>query len=87
MLEGDAVAAGKHTIELKKKGTGPLYYNGYLTNFTLEDFITKAGLEIKVNRKYYKLVKADKIDQGRRLARAGGRSEGREVRPRRSCQT
>ena len=51
---------GKHTVELKKKGTGPLYYNGYLTNFTLEDFITKAGLEIKVNRKYYKLVKADK---------------------------
>ena len=43
-----------------KKGTGPLYYNAYLTNFTLEDFITKAGLEIKVNRKYYKLVKADK---------------------------
>ena len=37
-----------------------LYYNGYATNFTLEDFITKAGLEIKVNRKYYKLVKADK---------------------------
>ncbi len=60
VLEGDSVTAGRHTIELKKKGTGPLYYNGYATNFTLEDFITKAGLEIKVNRKYYKLVKADK---------------------------
>jgi hypothetical protein len=60
VLEGDAIAAGEHTIELKKKGVGPLYYNGYLTNFTLEDFIKKAGLEIKVNRKYYKLVKADK---------------------------
>ena len=44
----------------QKKGAGPLYYNGYQTNFTLEDFITKAGLEIKVQRKYYKLVKADK---------------------------
>jgi uncharacterized protein YfaS (alpha-2-macroglobulin family) len=60
VLEGDAVAAGSHTIELKKKGTGPLYYNGYSTNFTLEDFIKKAGLEIKVDRKYYKLVTADK---------------------------
>ena len=60
VLEGDAVAAGQHTVELKKKGAGPLYYNGYLTNFTLEDFIKKAGLEVKVDRKYYKLVKADK---------------------------
>jgi len=58
--EGEAVEAGKHEVELKKKGTGPLYYNGYLTNFTLEDFITKAGLEIKVERKYYKLKKVDK---------------------------
>jgi uncharacterized protein YfaS (alpha-2-macroglobulin family) len=60
VLEGEAISAGQHQVELRKKGAGPLYYNGYATNFTLEDFITKAGLEIKVNRKYYKLVKADK---------------------------
>lgn len=60
VLEGDAIKTGNHTIELKRKGAGPLYYNGYLTTFTLEDFIRKAGLEIKVNRKYYKLAKADK---------------------------
>jgi uncharacterized protein YfaS (alpha-2-macroglobulin family) len=60
VLEGDKVEAGKHEVELRKKGTGPLYYNGYLTNFTLEDFITKAGLEVKVERKYYRLKKADK---------------------------
>ena len=59
-LEGEAVTTGKHTLELRKKGRGPLYYNGYLTNFTLEDHITRAGLEIKVNRKFYKLVKVDK---------------------------
>ena len=52
--------SGVHQVEFRKKGTGPLYFNAYLTNFTLEDFITKAGLEIKVNRKYYKLTKADK---------------------------
>ncbi|NQT38529.1 MAG: alpha-2-macroglobulin, partial [Planctomycetes bacterium] len=48
VVEGEKLAPGPHQIELRKKGTGPLYYNGYMTNFTLEDFITKAGLEIKV---------------------------------------
>lgn len=55
VLEGSQVASGKHTVEFKRKGAGPLYFNGYLTNFTLEDSIAKAGLEIKVERKYYRL--------------------------------
>jgi uncharacterized protein YfaS (alpha-2-macroglobulin family) len=59
VLEGDALETGRHTIELRRKGIGPLYYNGYSTTFTLDDFIKRAGLEVKVNRKYYKLVKAD----------------------------
>jgi uncharacterized protein YfaS (alpha-2-macroglobulin family) len=59
-LTGDAVEDGKHELEIRKKGTGPVYFNAYLTNFTLEDFITKAGLEVKVQRKYYKLEKVDK---------------------------
>src|SRR3972149_3734919 len=60
VIEGDEISTGQHEVLLKKKGTGPPYFNGYATNFALEDFITKTGLEIKVNRKYYKLVKADK---------------------------
>ncbi len=60
VLEGDAVDSGVHQVEFRKQGTGPLYFNAYLTNFTLEDYITKAGLEIKVNRKYYKLTAVDK---------------------------
>ncbi len=60
VMVGDAVETGKHTLEFRKTGKGPLYFNAYLTNFTLEDFITKAGLEIKVERKYYKLVRVDK---------------------------
>jgi uncharacterized protein YfaS (alpha-2-macroglobulin family) len=63
VLTGDAVETGKHTLELRRKGTGPVYFNAYLTNFTLEDFITKAGLEVKVNRKYYKLTRADKEEK------------------------
>jgi uncharacterized protein YfaS (alpha-2-macroglobulin family) len=57
ILEGPQVASGKHVVEFKRKGTGPLYFNGYLTNFTLEDPIAHAGLEIKVDRKFYRLKK------------------------------
>ncbi len=60
VVEGREVTSGKHTLELRRKGKGPIYFNAYVTNFTLEDYITKAGLEVKVNRKYYKLVQVDK---------------------------
>ena len=59
VLVGDAIDTGKHTVEIRRKGKGPVYFNAYLTNFTLEDFITKAGLEVRVNRKYYKLTQVD----------------------------
>lgn len=58
VMEKAEVSSGKHTVELKKKGTGPLYFNAYLENFTLEDPITKAGLEVKIERRYY-LLKRD----------------------------
>lgn len=59
VLTGDQVTAGAHKVELRKKGTGPLYWNVYSTNFTLEEYITKAGLEIKVERACYKLIRED----------------------------
>ncbi|HNS33082.1 MAG TPA: alpha-2-macroglobulin family protein, partial [bacterium] len=60
LLLGDELSSGKHTVEFRKEGSGPLYFNAYLANFTLEDPITKAGLEIKVDRKYYRLVREEK---------------------------
>ena len=54
-LSGKDVTAGEHTLEIRRKGTGPVYANVYVENFTLEDRITKAGLEVKVNRAYYRL--------------------------------
>jgi uncharacterized protein YfaS (alpha-2-macroglobulin family) len=60
VLAGDALEAGRHTIELRKRGSGPLYWNGYLTNFTLEDDIPAAGLDLKVQRRFYKLTPTDK---------------------------
>lgn len=61
VIFGDAVETGRHKVEIKKTGIGPVYFNAYLNYFTLEDFITRAGLEVKVNRKYYKLIKVDKM--------------------------
>ena len=59
VLQGAAVTDGEHQVELKKKGGGPLYFNAYLTNFTLEDPIAAAGLELKLRRKYYRLKPVD----------------------------
>ena len=55
-LSADEITSGDHEITLRVAGNGPLYYNAYLEFFTLEDPITKAGLELKTERRYYKLV-------------------------------
>lgn len=56
-LQGSALSSGKHKIEIRKRGSGVLYFNTYLRYFSLEDYIKKAGLELKVERNYYKLLK------------------------------
>ena len=60
LLTGKDVPDGQHEVEIRRRGKGPVYFNAYLTNFTLEDDIKKAGLEVKVTRKFYKLTKVDK---------------------------
>jgi len=70
VLEGKDVETGAHTVSFTKQGKGPLYYNAYLSNFTLEDPITRAGLEIKVDRKVYRLKSDDKT-----VNVAGGRGQ------------
>ncbi|HYO24498.1 MAG TPA: MG2 domain-containing protein [Lacipirellulaceae bacterium] len=60
VLSGEELAAGDHVVEFRKTGDGPIYFNGYLENFTLEDDIQATGLELKVARRYYKLTHAEK---------------------------
>jgi uncharacterized protein YfaS (alpha-2-macroglobulin family) len=60
ILEGKQIATGTHHIQLQKSGKGPIYFNAYLDYFTLEDFITKEGLEIKVQRRVFRLKEVDK---------------------------
>ena len=50
---------GAQEIEIRRSGTGPLYVNAYLRYFSLEDYIRKAGLEVKVERRYYRLHEID----------------------------
>jgi hypothetical protein len=59
VLTGEDVTSGEHTIELRRTGKGPLYFSAYLTNFTKEDAIKAAGLEVKVARKFYRLERDD----------------------------
>jgi uncharacterized protein YfaS (alpha-2-macroglobulin family)/tetratricopeptide (TPR) repeat protein len=58
-VEGKALQAGKHVVELRRKGEGALYANAYLEVFSLEDFLRKAGLEVKVERHLWKLTPLD----------------------------
>ncbi len=60
LLEGEDLTSGEHQLTIRRSGTGPVYFNAYLSNFTLEDPITAAGLEIRVRRKVYRLVRDDK---------------------------
>jgi hypothetical protein len=70
VLEGAAIASGAHTLTIRKSGRGPLYFSAYLDYFSLEDFITSAGLELKVERRVYRLKEVDK-----KLKAAGARGE------------
>ncbi|MDD4892349.1 MAG: alpha-2-macroglobulin, partial [Phycisphaerae bacterium] len=85
VLAGKDVTSGEHKIELTRKGKGPVYFNAYLTNFTLEDPIKSAGLEVKVARKFYKLVRVDKTiktsgDRGQALDQKVEKYERQEIK-------
>lgn len=59
-LSGKELSSGKHTLTFRKKGVGSLYFNAYLSYFTLEEDLEPAGLELKVERKYFKLERDDR---------------------------
>jgi uncharacterized protein YfaS (alpha-2-macroglobulin family) len=60
LLAGADLATGDHVMELVRRGQGPVYANAYFTYFSLEDPIRKAGLEIKVERNYFRLKRVEK---------------------------
>ncbi len=58
-LGAEDLANGEQILEFRKQGRGPLYYNAYLTNFTQEDPIAATGLEVKIERRFWKLTPKD----------------------------
>lgn len=59
-IHGAAIPAGEQQLEIRRTGEGNLYWNAYATNFTLEEEIEPAGLEVKIERRYYHLKPAAK---------------------------
>lgn len=59
-IHGSAVPAGEHQLEIRRSGQGNLYWSAYATNFTLEQEIAPAGLEVKIERRYYHLQPSTK---------------------------
>ena len=59
-IRGAAVPVGEQQLEIRRVGDGPLYWNAYSTNFTMEEEIKPAGLEVKIERRYYTLTPTQK---------------------------
>ncbi len=59
-LRGDELSAGEHTITFRRKGKGAVYFNTYLTYFTMEEDAPPSGLEIRVARRYFLLERDDR---------------------------
>ncbi|MCK4983623.1 MAG: hypothetical protein KAS17_11905, partial [Victivallaceae bacterium] len=67
-LSGNELTSGKHKVEIRRQGRGTVYFNTYVSYFTMEDFIKRAGLDLKIKRQYFKLepVKAQGQIRGSR---------------------
>jgi hypothetical protein len=59
-LAGEQLTTGSHTLRFERQGSGAAYFSAYLTCFTKEEGITSAGLEVKVERQYFKLTRSDR---------------------------
>ncbi|MFA7185858.1 MAG: alpha-2-macroglobulin family protein, partial [Victivallales bacterium] len=59
------LSPGKHDVGIRREGKGTLYFNTYTSYFTMEDFIKAAGLDLKVTRRYFKLVPVKAAAQAR----------------------
>lgn len=55
VIEGVALTGGRHTLAITKDGPGALYYSAYLRYFTKEEDIKAAGLQLKLQRRYFLL--------------------------------
>lgn len=77
-LKAEQLSTGTNRIELRFEGTGTIFWNSMLNYFSLEDDVKPEGLEMKVKRNYYRLVKAEEAvilagDKGKAVTAATGK--------------
>ncbi len=68
-LTGPVLSAGSHRLEIRRRGSGNVYWNVYASHFSLEDEIQPAGLEVSIQRRYYRLIPSDRSNE---IVRDGG---------------
>ena len=71
VIPANKLTTGAHSVSWRIEGDGASYANSYFEFFTLEDQITSAGLEVKAERRYFKLVE----DENAEAIVAGGRGQ------------
>ena len=59
-VTGNDITAGDHVLRIERIGRSPLYWNAELTTFTLEEGVKRAGLELAVDRSYFRLERDDR---------------------------
>ncbi|MAX25326.1 MAG: hypothetical protein CMJ19_12570 [Phycisphaeraceae bacterium] len=55
VIKGVSLPAGKHSLTIRKQGTGALYLNSRLTYFGMQEHIPAYGHELHLKRTYYRL--------------------------------
>ena len=55
-LSAEQLAPGKHTVAIRRSGTGRCYWSAFLRYYTTAETITAGGHQIAIDRKYYRLV-------------------------------
>ncbi|NLF94355.1 MAG: hypothetical protein GX564_10760 [Oligosphaeraceae bacterium] len=72
VVPAEDLPPGEQVLTIRKNGPGPLYFNAYLQYFSQQDFIPAAGLEVKVQRHIYRLIREDEQSS---TPAAGGRAQ------------
>lgn len=55
VVEGVALEGGRHTLRITKDGPGALYWSAWIRYFTQEESIAASGLQLKLDRRYFRL--------------------------------
>ena len=57
VLDAEALAPGKHTVKVVRKGTGALYWGAHLRYVDTAERIKGGGNQLAIDRKYFKLTR------------------------------